>query len=146
MLCHLSRRDFVLEHLQSLSSDHSNKYSHDARCVEAWLKLNPNWDVRVLDKKAVNAELAPMFFSLMHNETASRRIPPRLQADLLRLELLSRYGGACSDTSCCPFMALDSFIAKWVGNPGGFFAPSLISYSMTRSCIAGKRRLFPRSY
>lgn len=114
-----------LEHLRSLSSDSTNKYALDARCVEAWIKLNPNWDVRILDQETVNAELAPMFFSLMHNETAARRIPPRLQADLLRVELLSRYGGVWTDTSVCPFIPLDSFIPKWIGNPDGFFAPRL---------------------
>lgn len=108
------------EHLKSLSNDRNSKYATDFQCVKAMMKLNPSWDVRLLDKdKAI--ELAPTYSALLQNGSMPG---PRIKGDVLRLELLSLYGGVYADTSICPFVGLDGFIGKWVGGgkEDGFWA------------------------
>lgn len=61
-------------------------------CFQSWLVLNPDWEVRILDRKTISewvnpAELTPYFHDL----------PIQKQADLLRLQLLVTYGGVWAD-------------------------------------------------
>ncbi len=117
------------QHLKSV--DNSSKYATDLRCVKAMMQLNPTWDVRLLDKTSIlgNVTLAPIFSSIMSNDTlvshdGKHRIGRPLASDLLRVELLSRYGGVWADTSVCPFVELDEFIPTLVGEDrNGFYAP-----------------------
>lgn len=120
-----------LEHLRTVAGDRTKKYAADSRCVDAMIHLNPNWKVIVLDKMSASSDLAPLFDSLMQDKTTASRIRPRMRANILRLELLSRYGGVWSDTSNCPFQELDTFVPKWLGtNPEAFFSPrSELSFS-----------------
>jgi len=116
--------DKGLDHLQSLSQDPKNKYAVDYQCVDAMMKLNSNtWDVKLLDLNGAKS-LAPIYASLVNNETLyPKKLEPRMISNVLRLELLSRYGGVYADTSICPFSNLDSFITDWVGtDEGGFWA------------------------
>ena len=107
--------DKGLDHLQSLSQDPKNKYAVDYQCVEAMMKLNSNsWDVKLLDLNGAKS-LAPIYASLVNNETLyPKKLEPRMISNVLRLELLSRYGGVYADTSICPFSNLDSFITDWL--------------------------------
>ena len=116
--------DKGLDHLQSLSQDPKNKYAVDYQCVQSMMKLNSNtWDVKLLDLNGAKS-LAPIYASLVNNETLyPKKLEPRMISNVLRLELLSRYGGVYADTSICPFSNLDSFITDWVGtDEGGFWA------------------------
>ena len=118
-----------MEQLKSLT----NRYAADHRCVVAWQTLNPTWDVRVLDKESVSIDMAPLFFGAVHNETMARKMKARMRADLLRVELLSRYGGVWADTSTCPLIGLDSFLTEWIGTDrNGFYAPILTLEAMPR--------------
>mmetsp|Transcript_209 Transcript_209/g.365 ORF Transcript_209/g.365 Transcript_209/m.365 type:complete len:674 (-) Transcript_209:202-2223(-) len=118
---------------QNLKSvDRSSKYASDSKCVEAMTQLNPTWDIQLLDKFLIlgNETLAPIYSSVISNDSLVRhngkaRIARTLASDLLRLELLSRYGGVWADTSICPFMKLDEFIPTLVGQEqNGFYAPN----------------------
>ena len=80
-----------LGHLESIARDPKSKYAVDVQCVKAMMKLNSNWDVRFLSEKD-GEELAPLFSSLLRNETLYPLLQPRLKSDFLRLELLSRFG------------------------------------------------------
>ena len=114
--------DRGLEHLKSLSSNPKNKYAADFSCVKAMIKLNPTWNVMVLNEDNAK-EYAPIFSSVVNNKTLYPKLGPTTKGDLLRLELLSRWGGVYADTSICPFKCLDSFITAWVGKEkNGFFA------------------------
>jgi len=112
-----------LEHLKSLAEDPESKYTADYNCVQAWLKLNPNWDIRVLDK-AEAMKLAPKY-AILANDTTGR-ISRVTASDVLRLELLTLYGGVWSDTSNCPFRPLDNFVPSML-QATKFFAPYLDS-------------------
>jgi len=111
-----------IDHLDSIAnSDADSKYKADAHCVQAWKTLNPTWNIRVLNKTEA-MKLAPRF-ALLAGDTRGRVDATHL-SDVLRLDLLSQYGGVWSDTSVCPFRPLDSFVHKLVGTEG-FFAPHL---------------------
>lgn len=81
--------------------------------IDGWRRLNPNWQVRVLDV-ALATKLSPAF------KRAMAKRPPfntciQLQADLLRTELLSLYGGVWVDTSTVPVQPLDAYIEVRLG-------------------------------
>lgn len=74
-------------------------------CVGTWQRLNPHWDVRVLDKASVHeyvseAELPNRFMQMLSHQTAS---------DAIRLALLSRYGGVWLDVNIILLTSLDRF-------------------------------------
>ena len=114
-----------LEHLASLAEDPESKYTADYNCVQAWLKLNPNWDIRVLDK-AEAMKLAPKY-AILANDTTGR-INKVKASNVLRLELLTLYGGVWSDTSNCPFRPLDNFVPPML-QATKFFTPYLGGWS-----------------
>lgn len=85
-------------------------------CLAAWPRMNPGWEVRVLDGAAAR-RAAPRFAKL------ARRCPratPTMRSDLLRLELLVRYGGAWADATLLPLRPLDEWLHDWL-RPSGFF-------------------------
>ena len=112
-----------LNHLLSLSNATGNKYALDSRCVEAMIHLNnrssSEWQVKFLDFESAQV-YAPLFSSFFTNKTLhqlnTRNYAPRHYANLLRLELLSRYGGIWVDTSLCPFVPFDAFISNYLGS------------------------------
>mmetsp|Transcript_37592 Transcript_37592/g.80181 ORF Transcript_37592/g.80181 Transcript_37592/m.80181 type:complete len:384 (-) Transcript_37592:153-1304(-) len=114
--------DKGLDHLESLSNVTGNKYAADYSCVKAMMMLNPSWDVKLLNETSATT-LAPIYSSLLDNETLYPKLTPTMKGDTLRLELLSRYGGVYADTSICPFVGLDDFIPSLVGSEkNGFWA------------------------
>jgi len=94
--------------------DPESKYSADYHCVQAWLKLNPNWDIRILDK-AEAMKLAPKY-AILANDTTGR-INKVKASNVLLLELLTLYGSVWSDTSNCPFRPLDNFVPSMPKRP-----------------------------
>ena len=126
--------DKGLDHLEALSNnDPPNRYAADFLCVKAMIEMNPSWDVMVLDEDSAK-EYAPIFASVVCNETLYPILGPVMNGDLLRLELLSRYGGIYADTSICPLEPFDDFITDWVGKEkNGFFATPLNLGKVERS-------------
>ncbi len=126
--------DKGLDHLEELSKNNPpNRYAADFSCVTAMMEMNPTWNVVVLNEDSAK-EYAPIFASVMCNETLYRMLLPALKGDLLRLELLSRYGGIYVDTSICPLKPFDNFITEWVGKEtNGFYAKSSNLGSVPRS-------------
>ena len=92
-----------------------DKYRSAHRCVGYWTRLNPGYVVRVLDDTTA-AELSPSYRAL-----GLRHLPVQLRSDVLRLELLSLYGGVWADVTACPLQPLDSFVPEFTA-PNGFFA------------------------
>ena len=115
--------DKGFEHLESLSHEPTNKYAVDFYCVKAMYDLNPTWDIRFLNERSAEL-LAPIYTSLLKNESLYSQMTPTMKGDTLRLELLSRYGGVYADTSICPREPLDNFIPEWLGTEekDGFWA------------------------
>ena len=124
--------DKGMDHLKEMSEStestdlKKSKYKTGYACVQAWKILHPTWDVRILNLTEAK-RFAPNFAKLIDdgNENNTPICPVKL-CDLLRLELLTRYGGVYVDTSVCPMRPLDDFIDKLVGGSHqGFFAPPL---------------------
>eukprot|EP00933_Yihiella_yeosuensis_P029820 TRINITY_DN23471_c1_g1_i1.p1 TRINITY_DN23471_c1_g1~~TRINITY_DN23471_c1_g1_i1.p1 ORF type:complete len:475 (-),score=77.37 TRINITY_DN23471_c1_g1_i1:158-1582(-) len=74
-------------------------------CVGTWQRLNPHWDVRILQKSTVHeylseVELPNNFMQMLSHQTAS---------DAVRLGLLSRYGGVWMDVNMILRTSLDDF-------------------------------------
>lgn len=117
--------DRGLDHLEELSKNEPpNRYAADFSCVKAMMEINPSWNVLILNEDSAK-EYAPIFASLMYNETLYHMLWPAIRGDILRLELLSRYGGVYADTSICPLKPFDNFITEWVGKEtNGFYALS----------------------
>lgn len=101
--------------LKGLASNASSRYREDHRCVLGWRRLNPTWEVRLLDRDEAE-RLAPLYAK----QAGKPEVTPALRSDLLRLELLSRYGGVWADVSACPTQPLDSWLTEAV-RPSGYF-------------------------
>lgn len=72
-------------------------------CMETWRRLNPDFEIRVLDKDSVfQATNMPRF--VLDKGLAQARL-----SDHIRFELLARYGGIWMDASCICTESL-----KWV--------------------------------
>jgi len=85
-------------------------------CIERWKQLNPDWDVRIISTDTI-AEYVPRFFKIV-KQSKNRCLAH--QADLLRLLLLSRYGGVWVDASVYPMLPLTEFYDS-IMNDTGFF-------------------------
>ena len=91
------------------------KYRFAFRCVQYWQRLNPHHDVRVLNH-SVAADLSPSYRAAIE-----RNQQIQLASDVLRLELLSLYGGTWTDATVCPVQPLAAFVPELLA-AGGFFA------------------------
>lgn len=90
-------------------------------CIQKWKELNPDWEVNVLDNDTIN-EYVPEYWSIVKKATdlnRSRGAPAK--SDLLRILLLSKFGGVWVDASVYPMEPLSNFYDKLV-NETGFFA------------------------
>ena len=94
-----------------------HKYRFAERCVRAWRLLNPLWRVVLLDE-AEAVRLSPAYAALK----AAGSGAVQLWSDVLRLDLLSRYGGVWVDVQLCPVHPLDAWLPIATG-PTGFFSP-----------------------
>ena len=108
-----------IEHLESQAYIADSKNKADIECVRAWKILNPTWDIRVLNKTEA-MQLSPRYAVLARDTTGRHTSVKR--SNILRLELLSLYGGVWADTSICPFQPLDTFVPDLLQS-NGFFAP-----------------------
>lgn len=93
-------------------------------CVATWQRVNPHWDVRILQKSTVleyldEEELPNRFMEMTSHQTAS---------DAVRLGVLSRYGGVWLDVNILVCGSLDQLCwnaITWGQKPAMvFFHPS----------------------
>ena len=91
------------------------KYRTGYRCLQGWRRLNPGWNVQLLDETSATA-LSPMYAALKTKGVSG----VALWSDVLRLDLLARYGGVWADISTCPVHPLDNWLPNYVA-PTGFF-------------------------
>ena len=82
-------------------------------CIDSWRVKNPGWNVFILDHDSVSrySDVSDIFNGL----------PKRFTANLLRLRLLSRYGGVWADATTLCHRPLDDWIPL-LGGQTGFFA------------------------
>ena len=78
------------------------KDEYNKMCIYGWRTLNPDWDIRVLNKKTA-LKYVP---ELKHYD----HLIVQHRADLLRIKLLSKYGGVWADASTLPMKPLNEVI------------------------------------
>jgi len=81
-------------------------------CLKSWRKLNPDWDIRVLDDDTAK------------QYTGQLTLPPGITvqaySDILRVNLLAQYGGVWADATCYCARPLDYWLPALTQS--GFFA------------------------
>lgn len=98
-------------------------------CIDRWKELNPDWVVNILSDNTI-ADYVPEYFEILKN-SPSRQY--QACSDLLRILLLSKYGGVWVDASVYPMKPLSNFYQDIVNDTGFFtyrFMPRRISNTM----------------
>ncbi|WP_378944379.1 capsular polysaccharide synthesis protein [Mesorhizobium sp. ANAO-SY3R2] len=85
-------------------------------CANTWSAKNPGWHVHLLTEQ----NLADFLDNDFHREIVALALPPQKTANLVRLYLVSRYGGVWADADCYCARALDDWLPSSL--EGGFFA------------------------
>lgn len=85
-------------------------------CAETWRRQNPGWTVRPLDR-ATLGDFLPTD-ALAH--FAGKPLEPEAFSDVVRLELLARYGGVWVDATTYCLRPLDTWLPERM--TAGFFA------------------------
>jgi len=87
-------------------------------CINQWKKLNFEWSVRVLCIDSIK-DYVPEFFNIIKSTPYVRS--PQAQSDLLRLLLLSKFGGIWVDVNVYPMLPVELFIDRLVNESNAFF-------------------------
>jgi hypothetical protein len=85
-------------------------------CAASWRRHNPGWNVRLLSGPTLDACLAPF----PRLAAAASHLSPEARSDVLRIELLHRFGGIWADSTVYCLQPLDGWISDAM--PRGFFA------------------------
>jgi len=85
------------------------------KCVGSWVKLNPGWEVIILDNSNVSK-----YVDLDIPENVIDRISLAHRSDLVRIQLLSKYGGVWADATTLCVKPLDEWIDDY--SISGFFS------------------------
>jgi hypothetical protein len=85
-------------------------------CLDSWRRLNPDWEVRALDRKGLDGLIDLSAIPAANLERAS----PQALSDIARVRLLAAHGGVWTDASVFCTRPLDAWIWSELG--GGFFA------------------------
>ena len=85
-------------------------------CIQEWRRLNPDWDINVLTNDNI-IEYVPEYFEII-SKGIDR--PYVHRSEVLRVLLLSKFGGVWVDASVFPVQGLSSFYDQIV-NDTGFF-------------------------
>jgi hypothetical protein len=86
-------------------------------CIKKWRELNPACEVNVLSNDTIG-DYVPEYFEIDNKAPANH--PYAKKSNLLRLLLLSKYGGTWVDASVYPMLSLED-IHREVVNEIGFF-------------------------
>jgi Capsular polysaccharide synthesis protein len=86
-------------------------------CGASWRQHNPDWTIHYLSREALGAWLEP---SADLEAIYPKNLPPEALSDVLRIELLRRFGGVWIDSTVYCLRPLDGWIHQAM--PRGFFA------------------------
>lgn len=96
-------------------------------CIKKWRNLNTDWQVHILSEETIS-NYVPEYHDIVENS------PPRsfpAKSDLLRILLLSKFGGVWADASLYPMLPLEDFIPD-ILNDVGFFTYRFIPRSLSK--------------
>jgi len=77
-------------------------------CVGQWQKMNPNWTVHLLDANTIHEFVEPL---PIKTSVIDKMLLPH-RSDLIRTQLLIKYGGVWADPTTFCTTSLDSWINK----------------------------------
>jgi len=85
-------------------------------CIESWKRHHPDWEIHVLDDRTLKryVDVAPIL------ERNSNTITPQKRANIVRMNLLSQYGGVWADATLFCMKPLDHWLDDTATE--GFFA------------------------
>lgn len=89
-------------------------------CAETWRRHNPGWTVRLLDRASLADVLPDMIPDGAFAALAGKTLEPEAMSDVIRIELLARYGGVWADATTYCLEPLDDWLAPRM--TAGFFA------------------------
>ena len=78
------------------------------KCRDSWIKNNPGWEINLIDIKNLNKYID---INLTSGKLNSLCIAHK--SDLVRLELLNKYGGVWVDASLFCLISLDKWLHKY---------------------------------
>ena len=85
-------------------------------CAASWRRHNPDWSLRLLSRDTLEGYLDP----LPQPAAAAGPVPVEALSDVVRIELLHRFGGIWADSTVYCLRPLDHWIDQAM--PSGFFA------------------------
>jgi hypothetical protein len=97
-------------------------------CIKRWRELNSDWQVNVLSDETIG-NYVPEYFDILKGSPERSR---PAKSDLLRVLLLSKYGGVWADASVFPMLPLSDFYQN-IMNDTGFFTYRYIPRANWRS-------------
>jgi len=103
----------ILDYRREWESGQVEDGKYIKMCFDGWKKLNPDWDIRILNEKTA-LKYVPELANYNHLIRAHR-------ADVLRLKLLEKYGGVWADASALPMRPLSGWIEDCDNGTGIFF-------------------------
>ena len=107
--------------------DHDSLGPLAKKCISRWKELNPEWTMNVLSDETIS-DYVPEYFDIIKNSPRRRNAA---KSDLLRILLLSKFGGVWADASVYPLLPLSDFYKKIVNNTG-FFSYRFLPRSLSR--------------
>lgn len=108
--------------------EHMRKHAKlNSAAIDGWRKLHPDWNITVVDADTL-AKFAPLTAASWPKD---HRGIWHL-SDLLRLELVCRYGGVWADASLVPVLALDEWLPDAFAKPGRKFLSFHFTNPFTR--------------
>ncbi|MCW4469564.1 capsular polysaccharide synthesis protein [Flavobacterium sp. MFBS3-15] len=86
-----------------------------SRCVEQWIVMHPDWEIKLLDQNSVNQYAGPLPIA----ENVLNKLNLAHRSDLIRTQLLIKYGGVWADPTTFCTTSLNSWIPEYLS--GGLF-------------------------
>lgn len=89
------------------------------KCYASWKKYNQNWDLILLDGKNI-CDYLPNLSQVIAKNAKFLEKRKALYADIVRINLLNKYGGVWVDATCFCCQPLEKWLGKY--SYSGFFA------------------------
>jgi hypothetical protein len=91
------------------------------KCFDSWKKYNPSWEIIFLDETNLEKYINwSTYFSKDKLEVIKKKNLPAHYSDIIRMILLSKYGGLWVDATTFCITPLDSWLPEYIHE--GFFA------------------------
>jgi hypothetical protein len=84
-------------------------------CVQQWKNLHPDWEIHLLDQNNVYDFTDPLAIK----QSTLEKMSLAHRSDLIRSQLLIKYGGVWADPTCFPLQKLDTWLPEHM--QAGFF-------------------------